>query len=142
MAETNEQMQNEINDEDADQLVGTNFETTNHVQARGKSNVLTISGQYRPGDYTRDIHTDNLVENWTLVNTNPALAERLHFRIRGVNNNLNPPLGDTNNWGTNLRYHVQVRVEYLVEFKELRDGLKYPVSSQPLLLTIDQSTRN
>lgn len=119
-----------------------NYETGNHVAARGPSYILQLSGEYRTGDADREIKTDNLVENWTLTNTNPALSERLNIRVRGQQDGTNPVAGDANNYGSLLTYRMFTRVEYLVEFKELQDGLKYPVARQPAVLTIATDTRS
>lgn len=140
-AEKNDMPNNNINDEDSGAIQSSmNYDANNHVTAKGASNVLVIDGEYRTGDYTRDIHLDSQVENWTSTSANPLLPEHLHFRIRPQLESIG--LNDVSNYNIPLKYEAQVSIEYLVEFKELRDGLKYPVSTQPLLVTIDQSTRN
>lgn len=118
-----------------------NYETSNHVAPRGPSNILQISGEYRPGDFDREIHTDNLVENWSLVTSNPALTERLNIRVRPHRDTVNPAAGNTSDYGRILTYRLFTRIEYLVEFKELKDGLKFPVSKQPATLTVVTESR-
>lgn len=113
---------------------GANFETGNNVTARGPSHIVQLSGEYRPGDFTREVRLDSLVENWTLVNTNPALSERLHIRIKPQTEGWGD--NDTSGYGQILKYRILTRIEYLVEFKELKDGLKYPVSTQPITVTL------
>lgn len=127
------------NEESANQFGQlANYETQNHVVSRGASNVLQISGEYRTGDFDREIRTDNLVENWTLCTTNPALPEKLQFRIRPQGDSIN--INNTANYSSLLTYRFMLRIEYLVEFKELKDGLKYPISSQPATYSIVTST--
>lgn len=123
-----------VNDEAGPATGGAvNFETGNMVNA-STSYILQLSGEYRTGDFEREIRTDNLVENWTLTSTNPALSERLNIRVRPQNESLN--LNDTNNYNQLLTYRMFTRIEYLVEFKELKDGLKYPIAQQPAVLSI------
>lgn len=114
------------------------YETSNHVQAKGPSYILQLSGEYRPGDFDREIKTDAMVENWTLTSANPLLTERLHFRIRPQADSLNT--NNASNYNTLLTYRMFLRLEYLVEFKELQPGLKYPVASQPAVFSITTSS--
>lgn len=120
----------------------SNYETGNHVAAKGPSYILQLSGEYRPGDAEREIRTDNLVENWTLCSTNPSLPERLNIRVKGQQESLNPTGGDALVYNQLITYRMFTRIEYLVEFKELNDGLKYPVARQPAVFTITTDTRN
>lgn len=110
-----------------------NYNSSNHVN-HPVSSIIKISGDYAPGDFNREIRLDNEVENWSLVTTNPALPEKLLFRLKGINESL----GDTQNqnYGQNLSYRYMFTVEYLVEFRELQDGLRYPVNKQPASVTI------
>lgn len=117
---------------------GINFEDGNLVTPRGPSNVLTTGGVYKPGDYKRDIRLDSDVENWTSVTTNPALSERLSFRVKPQWDAQNLAAGDANNYGRTLNYRWVYKCEYLVEFKELQEGIKYPIQDQPLTITINQ----
>lgn len=115
----------------------TNYEADNHVTRRGPSPVLQLHGEYRTGDYNREIKSDSEVENWTATTANPALSERLHFRIRPENEALS--ITNTTVYDKTLRYKYMFRCEYLVEFKELQDGLRYPVTRQPLTVTINNA---
>lgn len=114
-----------------------NYESTNHISARGQSNIIEFGGSYAPGDFNREIHLDSEVENWTAVTTNPTLTERCMFRIR--------PQWDTigtNNTGVYdrpLSYRFIYRCDYLVEFKELKDGLRWPINRQPITISIQNS---
>ena len=108
-----------------------NYAAGDMVAARGKSPILTLSGSYKTGDFNRQIRLDSEVENWTAVTTNPSLPERLLFRFRPVWNGL-----DTNDAATYdrlMKFRITFRIDYLVEFKELKTGLRWPVERQPLV---------
>lgn len=108
-----------------------NYTAGDMVASRGKSPILTLSGQYKPGDFTRQIRLDSEVENWTSVNTNPALPERLLFRFRPVWNGLDT--SDAVIYDRLMKFRITFRIDYLVEFKELKTGLRWPIERQPLL---------
>lgn len=112
------------------------YESTNHVGASGRHSCF-FSGEYRPGDYKREVRLDSEVENWTLVTTNPALTERLIIRIKPYNEAIG--LNDALVYGDDLKYRIRIKLNFLVEFKELKDTLKWPLSSQPLSVTINTS---
>lgn len=114
---------------------GSNFETTNMItKTARKSPILQLSGEYRPGDYNREIRLDTDVENWTETNTNPKLSERLCFRIRPLQEGVR--LNSAESAQDAIKYFYFIRLEFLVEFKELRDNLRYPLQKQPLTVTI------
>ena len=117
---------------------GLNYETSNHVTRRGGASPLCImSGQYTPGDYKRAIHLDDQVENWTATTANPKLPERLTFRIKPYNEyTVSSSVATTDRL---LAYRYQLSLDYLVEFKQLKTGLRYPVQRQPLTVTIAQT---
>lgn len=128
---------------------GGNYTSYNSVATRNGHVTCEFTGTYHPGDFSRDIRLDTDVENWTLTSNNPTLPERLLIRVEPLNDSLNSPAGtgasgplsitDTNNYGDTLEYHIRVHLEYLVEFKELKPGLKYPLNRQPLTVTIVQT---
>ena len=114
--------------------VTVNYESGNHVQSRGVGPILKLSGSYRPGQKSRQIHLDSEVENWTAVSANPALPEKLLFRVKPVWNGLDT--NDANNYQRNISFRVVFQCEYLVEFKELKTGLRWPVERQPIIAAI------
>lgn len=123
------------NDEDGATPTGLNYETGNHVQRKGGLGpILKLSGEYRPGDFAREVRLDSEVENWTAVTANPSLTERLLFRFKhfdqGVGDN------DALSYNRTLNLQLHLKIEYLVEFKELKDGVKWPVNKQPLTVTV------
>lgn len=122
-----------MDENDGAPLTG-NYAAGDSVTRRGQSPILKLSGEYRPGDYDAEIRLDNKVENWTAVETNPALQELLGFRIRGENEGIRT--NDTNKYDTIKKYRISVRLEYLTEFKELREGIRYPIQRQPIRSTV------
>jgi hypothetical protein len=139
--ERNDMLDNTENDATANG-VGTNtpnYETGNHVQSRGRGPILQLSGKYTPGDYNREIRLDSEVENWTTTNTNPSLPERHHFRVRPQWDAETASAGSNFIYDRPLFYRFTYRVEYLVEFKELVDGLRYPTREQPLTITVNSA---
>ena len=111
-----------------------NYESGNHVSALGNNPILKISGSYRPGQKKRQIHLDSEVENWTSVSANPALPEKLLFRFKPYWNGIDT--NDATNYDRTLAFRYTFRCEYLVEFKELKTGLRWPVERQPLIAAI------
>lgn len=111
-----------------------NYEANNHVVSRSGHVSCNFSGVYSPGDFRREIRLDSQVENWTSVSANPLLPERLLIRIKPESNAIG---NDIQNYGQNLVYKLVVKLEYLVEFKELKSGLRWPVQRNPALVTIN-----
>lgn len=115
---------------------GQNYQANNHI-AGGASNIMKTSDEYRHGDYNREIRLDSQVENWTRVDANPALPERLFIRVKPDNLT---QLNAAANQGSTIKYKVTLQADYLTEFKELAYGLRYPVQRQPAYVTIQQDT--
>lgn len=107
-----------------------NFEDGNMVDSK-VSNILKLSGTYKPGQKKRQIHLDSEVENWTAYNANPGLPEKLLLRFKPVWNAIDT--NDTFTYDRDIRVHYTFKIEYLVEFKELVYGLKWPVERQPAI---------
>lgn len=137
---SNETNQNTgVQDTNETDLGGTNntynYASTNHVTSRGGHTSCSFSGEYTPGDFKREVILDSQVENWTATTTNPVLPERLLLRLKPEN----PALHATNAVGDQVRFKLRCELNYLVEFKELQDGLRWPVSRQPVQIAIDQN---
>lgn len=128
-------MNEEMNEADGQTWGTSNYQTGNHVTSRSGHVSTSFSGTYRPGDFKREIILDSDVENWTSINTNPTLTERLLIRLKPDN----PGLDAANPRGDTVHAKIIVKLEYLVEFKELNAGLRWPVQRQPLSVTINQS---
>lgn len=114
----------------------TNFNTQQLNSNR--SNILQLAGQFKPGQVTREIREDSEVENWTLTSTNPSHPERLLLRLKSESERYRTASG-TPLGGRSLKFKYTIQLEYLVEFKELKAGLKWPVQSQPLTVSINQN---
>lgn len=132
--ETNERVIN-VNNIEGVGTAGTtaNYETGNHI-ASSVSNILKLSGKYRPGQVKRKIHLDSEVENWTGIAANPALPEKLLFRFKPVWNAIDT--NDANSYDRLMRFQYTFRIEYLVEFKELKFGLRWPIERQPVIAAV------
>lgn len=111
------------------------YNSGNHVATRSGTVTLTKYGEYRPGDFAREIRLDSEVETWTDVDRNPSLSERLIVRVKPQSNVIEG--NSARNAGDDLHYRIRVQLNYLVEFKELKTGLRYPVKKQPITVTID-----
>ena len=112
-----------------------NYNSSNHVQSRGQSPILKLSGTYRTGQTKRQIHLDSEVENWTAINANPALPERLLLRFKPYWNAIDT--NDANTYDRAINVRVKVQLEYLVEFKELKFGLRWPIERQPVICAVN-----
>lgn len=112
-----------------------NYNSTNHVASRGNSPILKLGGTYRTGDTKRQIHLDSEVENWTAINANPALPERLLLRFKPYWNAIDT--NDANTYDRAINLRVKVQLEYLVEFKELKFGLRWPIERQPVICAVN-----
>lgn len=122
-------------DEDDPGTSGANtYESSTNVVSRGGIISCQFDGEYRPGQFKRQIILDAQVENWTTTNTNPALTERLIVRIKPENPSIET--SGTNVNGDDLKYKITAKLEYLVEFKELKPELRWPVRRQPATVTV------
>jgi hypothetical protein len=111
------------------------YQSGNMLSAPGSS-TCSFSGEYRPGQFKREIRNDAEVENWSLTNTNPALPEHLLLRVKPWTDEYTTTGAGVA--GDDLKFRLWVQLEYLVEFKELKDGLRWPVQRQPQTVTIAQ----
>lgn len=114
------------------------FENTNNITSKGVSPILKASGSYKPGQNAQEINLDSEVENWTQVTTNPTLSERLFIMIKPMADGLS--LNDGNSSDQNLCYRHRMQLDYLVEFKELDDKLKWPIVRDPITITLNNTS--
>lgn len=121
-----------LDEDDSATNAAINYTAGNNVASRNGTTTMQMSGSYRPGQFRREVNLDNLVENWTLVNTNPSLPERLLFRLMPEN----PAISASAPRGDQISFKSFFKCEYTVEFKELKAGLRYPVQRQPISVTI------
>jgi hypothetical protein len=134
--ETSEAPANE-NEVTAEAVTSNNIESVNISKRSKTGSTLQLSGEYRPGDYDSEIILDEKIENWTAIDKNPKLSERLCFRVRPWSDGIRT--NSASNFEDVLKYTYLFRCEYLVEFKDLKEGLKYPVQNQPALVTIQKT---
>lgn len=127
----NEYNANKMNVEGAGTAgVTDNSVSGNMVSNRGLSPILQLSGKYTPGQFHRQIHLDSEVENWTAIDANPSLPERVLFRFRPIWNAIDT--NDGNSYNRAVRFRINFRIEYLTEFKELKSLLRWPIERQPI----------
>ena len=121
----------------------TNADTSTYATGNPNRNQFAyIQGEYRPGSVDQQVHEDDAVSIWSPVSANPALKEALLVRIKPYDNATVPSAGDANNYERDLTYTITVECEYLVEFKELKQGLRWPVTRNPLTVNINGDPRN
>lgn len=85
-------------------------------------NSRVISGTYKPGMIARNIQNDGDVKTWTATsNTLPALKEILTLNF----------FKDSLNYttGLNTSFNCCVELDYIVQFKDLREQARYPNST-------------
>ena len=116
--------------------------STYAIPNANRNQFAYIVGQYRPGMTDQMVHEDSAVSIWTGVSSNPALKEALLVRIKPYDNSSVPPAGDGLSYERDLTYTITVECEYLVEFKELKAGLRWPVTRNPLTVNINGDPRH
>lgn len=79
-----------------------------------------ITGRYKPGDIARNISNDGDVKTWTKTDgTLPTLKDLMNIRLARSPFNLD-------NTGGGAQANFQVEVKYIVQFKDLKIGARYP----------------
>lgn len=125
-----------MDETDASTAALSNYAAGAGVTSRGGNISCVFAGEYRPGDFKREIILDSQVENWTSVNTNPTLPERLLIRVKPDN----PAIPAAAVAGDDIKFKLTAEIEYLTEFKELSPYVKWPVVKNPLYYTITGSS--
>ena len=107
----------------------------------GKNNVSIISGTYKPGTALRDVSNDGDVKLWHKTNTTgtgetPVYTERLQVmsylhpmstagvEADGVTGSTTSP----DFLRSDVHLNFQVRLKYIVQFKQLRQEVRFPIS--------------
>ena len=96
-----------------------------------QGNTLIVKGRYMPGQAKRNIVNDGDVKTWTAVGSSPNLKEFLTL------NYWMHPLSSGTHYGANL----QVRLKYIVQFKDLVAQARYP-NSFATTGNVQQTIRN
>lgn len=81
------------------------------------SNPEIISGRYRPGQANRLVQNDQDTKTWHKVTESPTLAEDMHVKV------FSSPLSA----GDAIKLNCQLDVKFIVQFKDLKSSLRYPV---------------
>ena len=132
--EDNQNTDDDVMDEDDTNAATANYESANRIAAKG-NNIMELKGSYTPGTYRREIRQDADVETWTAINANPAFPEKLFLRFRPDYEGVGGDLNNASNWNRPMAFKLFVRLEYLVEFKELVEELHWPIGYQPATIS-------
>jgi len=105
------------------------------TENQNANNTMVITGTYKPGMIARNIKNDGDVKTWTAVGTSlPNLKEilTLNFFKSGLNYST----------AANTAFNMCVELDYIVQFKDLREQARYPNSTttdQDILLRINDT---
>jgi hypothetical protein len=102
-----------------------------NVGSRDNSTIVPytiIKGTYKPGTAKRDVSNDGDVKLWTQTagNATPSYKEVLQLMHYVA------PLSSASSETPTISGHnlqVQVRMKYIVQFKQLKQGIKYPAAT-------------
>ena len=132
--------------EDSDAMHGTDAdEVTNADDATFTvenpigSSFAYFQGEYRPGDYERQVHLDDAVSIYTAIDQNPTLSELLLLRIKPYDNATTTAASEAQAFSRPISFNITFECEYLVEFKELDSRLRWPTTRNPLSITFQSN---
>lgn len=105
----------------------------------GKSNIQIIKGTYKPGTALRDISNDGDVKLWSKTDETGAAGEsptyKEYMQVMSYNhpmytygNSTNGIQGSGENIFSGNGHNVQVRLKYIVQFKQLRASIRFPLN--------------
>lgn len=101
------------------------------------SSMVYFTGEYRPGMYKREVHNEQDQEIYTAINTNPVFPEVLLLRISKYDHATPPSTGgDGNNYNRPFTFKITCELEYLVQFRELKEGIYRPINNNPITVHI------
>ena len=95
---------------------------------------VKIKGTWRPNTITRTATNDNEIQTWlptTGLHPPPTYTEQLHLRF------FRAPFFSTNGTARTsaVGVNVQVKLRYIVQFKDLKNQLRYPrTGDTPIVL--------
>lgn len=89
-----------------------------------------IKGHYKPGTVHQDVLNDGDAKTWTATGSSPNMVEYLQLMF------YNHPLGIRQGYS---HVNFQVRVKYMVQFKDLKNQVRYPRATITPLTTIAQT---
>lgn len=102
--------------------------------SRQNNAVIVHSDRYKSGDFRREIALDDDISTWTSVNSSPSYPENLLIRFN-TDEASTGLAGDSGTRNRRLQINLRIKVEYLVEFKELQSAIRYPVLRDPITVT-------
>ena len=112
----------------------------NNAWARTSPAQKIIRGTVRPGQARRNISNDGDVKTWTkLVLTGtaelPNLKEIMNIRFFRDPLQGGDAMGTDNLINDETQLNVQVKLKYLVQFKDLREAARYPYTTNATTIT-------
>jgi hypothetical protein len=102
--------------------------------SRQNNAVIVHSDRYKSGDFRREIALDDDISTWTSVNSSPNYPENLLIRFN-TDEASTGLAGDSGSRNRRLQINLRIKVEYLIEFKELQSAIRYPVQRDPITVT-------
>jgi hypothetical protein len=104
----------------------------------GKNNISIISGTYKPGSAVRDVSNDGDVKLWCKTDESGAGETPTYVERMQVMSYLHPlstaGTDADGQFGTapetvrsEVNLNFQVRLKYIVQFKQLRQAARYPI---------------
>jgi len=93
------------------------------TNSEGHSNMTVIQGKYKPGQAKRSITNDGDVKTWTAVASTPTFREYLQLLFYQ-----HPFTQQQATGAISTKLNVQVRLKYIVQFKDLNENAGMPNS--------------
>ena len=126
--------------------LGPNYNTeyASYAVSRQNGAVKTVSGEYEAGGTRREIALDNSISTWTRTNTSPAYPEHLLIRVatEEASTGSLTAQGDNATRDRHIKFNVRVEVEYLVEFRQLNDAVRWPTRRDPITTVLTSQLYN
>lgn len=95
--------------------------------------IVVINGTYKPGQAKRNIVNDGDVKTWTKTDGSlPNLKEILTLNF------VKHPMA----WGTSYNVNIQIKLKYIVQFKDLKVQARYPntlITNQDIIQTLNET---
>lgn len=111
------------------------------VNTMPNKNIAVIQGTIRPGQTHRNISNDGDVKTWTKTDgSTPTLKEIMNIRFfRDPLNSQFVP-GSTPVMGSQPAANVEVRLKYIVQFKDLKEAARYPYTTNAATIPASATT--
>lgn len=88
--------------------------------------MTIIKGTYKPGSAKRDVSNDGDVKLWTDPTQAPAYKESLRLYFYRHPLHVSTDVQDSSTSQCNV--NIQVRLKYIVQYKQLKQSARYPVT--------------